>query len=138
MGGSTPMAAATPGQAAFTPHSIGGMTPHGANPGTFSPGYPEMYPVLSPKYNSGVGRSPLYNTSQANENFLGFGGGSGVGLSPTYSPTNTNFYSSKKQQASRMSPAYMGRAQFTPAAVGQSPSYGNSMNIGAITPGTGG
>ena len=92
MGGNTPMAGATPGQAAFTP---GGMTPHSANPGTFSPGIPETYAILSPKYNP-AGRSPLYSSSQTNEGFLGFGAGSGGGMSPTYSPTNTNFYSSKK------------------------------------------
>ena len=137
MGGNTPMAAATPGQAAFTP-SLGGMTPYNQAPGKFSPGNPENIQILSPGYNPSIGRSPLYSSSQANDSFLGFGGGAGAALSPTYSPTNTNFYSSKKQQASRMSPAYMGRAQFTPAAIGQSPSYGASMNIGAITPGTAG
>ena len=112
MGANTPMAAATPGQAAFTP---GGMTPHTSNVGRFSPGVQETYLYVSPRYNA---RSPLYSSSQANDSFLGFGAGQGGGISPTYSPTNTNFYSNNKQQASRMSPAYMGRAQFTPAAIG--------------------
>ena len=121
--GMTPMAGMTPGLAAYTPRTPGGggMTPRTPMAAAFSP-MPDFqkedplqyYTAKSPTYKpaaTALGKSPLYASGAMSELYATQGG-----VSPSYSPTNVNFYKGAFSQA--YSPGGYSHAAMTPAASG--------------------
>ncbi len=119
----TPMAGMTPGMQAFTPRTpMGGITPRTPMQAVFSPmpsfdrGKEDVttyYTAKSPLYNANLpsGKSPLY--AAMSEHYPTTGGG----VSPSYSPTNVNFYMNKGAFSNAYSPGGYSQGALTPAAM---------------------